>query len=615
MTLPRLAFAAALCLALPLPLQAQETVTAHGISPFGELKYPADFTHFDYANPEAPKGGEMSFLGTLASGTFDSLNMFILKGESAQGLERIHDGLLVRALDEPASYYGLIAESLEYPEDRSWVIFNLREEARFSDGQPITAEDVVWSLEAYKTLAEPYYRITLEDVEGAEALDTHRVKVRFREGAATRDLPARVGELPVLPKHYYADVDFTQSTMEPPVSSGGYRVARADPGRSITYCRDEDYWGRDLPVNLGSDNFDCFTYEYFADRAAAFEAFKAGEYLLQEEFTSAQWATGYDFPAVSRGWVVLDEIPDGRSSGAQGFFMNLRRDKFSDPRVREAIGMMFNFEWTNATLFHGLYQRTDSFWENSDLQAEGLPEGAELAVLERYRDQLPEAVFTEPAFTPKVSASGNKIDRSAVRAASALLRAAGWEVGDDGKRRNAAGEVLEVEVLTDSPAFERILLPFVENLRRVGVEALLTRVDPAQEVERQENFDFDIMIARISLPVRPSVELRTVFGSQGAGNPGTLNLAGVADPVVDALIEEIIGAEDEAAMKVRVRALDRVLRAKHIWVPNWFKGTHWLAYWDVFGRPKVKPAYDRGVDFWWWDEDRYQALKAAGALR
>ncbi|WP_172294233.1 extracellular solute-binding protein [Pseudoruegeria sp. HB172150] len=611
MSTPRLALAALL---FAMPAAAQETITAHGISPFGDLKYPADFEHFEYVNPDAPKGGRMSFRGTLASGTFDSLNYFILKGERAQGLLRIHDALLAEAFDEPSAYYGLIAESLEYPEDRSWVIFNMREEAMFSDGHPIRAEDVVWTLNALKTEGSPYWQITLEDVVEVEELDPLRVKVSFREGAAYRDLPARVGELPVLPKHYYEEVPFSESTLDPPVSSGWYRIADVDPGRRITYCRDEDYWGADLPVNVGKNNFDCFVYEYFADVTAAFEALKVGEYLLHEEYSSALWATGYDFPALDKGWVVRDEIPDGRSSGAQGFYMNLRREKFQDIRVREAIGLMFNFEWTNKTLFHGLYLRSDSFYENSDLQAEGLPEGAELSVLEKYRDQLPETVFTEPAVSPAVSSEETKIDRAAIRKASALLDEAGWTVGDDGQRRNAEGDLLTIEILTDSASFERVILPYVENLRRVGIDAIMTRVDAAEEVQRQEDFNYDIMSARIVLPIRPSVELRTVFGSEGADAPGTLNLAGVKDPVVDALIEEIIGAEDLETMKVTTRALDRVLRAKHIWVPNWYKGTQWLAYWDVFGMPEVKPPYDRGEDYWWWDEEKYQALKAQGAL-
>jgi microcin C transport system substrate-binding protein len=598
-----------------MPAAAQETVVSHGISAFGELKYPPDFPHFDYVNPDAPQGGTMSFRGVLASRTFDSLNQFILAGEPAQGLELLYDTLLTPSLDEADAVYGQIAESLEYPEPREWVIFNLRPEARFSDGEPLTAEDVVWTLEALQTMGSPYWRILLQDVEGAEALGLHRVRFDFAEGAATRDMPKVVGQLAILPRHYYGTVAFDRSTLDPPVGSGEYVVDDVRPGQSVRYCRNPGYWGADLPVNAGTHNFDCYVYRYFADNTAAFEALKVGDYLFHEEFTSAIWATGYDFPALDRGWVVREVLGDDRSSGAQGFWMNLRREKLQDIRVREAIAMMFNFEWTNDTLFYGLYDRVDSFFENTPMQASGLPGEEELAVLSAHRDALPAEVFTEPAVVPPVADAGQQADRASVRAASRLLEEAGWTVGDDGLRRNRAGEVLTIEFVDDSPAFERIALPFVANLRRIGIDARFELVDAAQMEERQENFDFDIAIARIVLPLSPSVELRSVFGSAGRDAAGTLNLAGVADPVVDALIEEVIAADSREALDVRVRALDRVLRAKHIWVPNWFKGTHWIAYWDVFGRPDRKPLYDRGDQFWWWDEERYEALQAQGALR
>jgi microcin C transport system substrate-binding protein len=597
------------------PATAQETIVSHGISAFGELRYPPDFTHFDYVEPDAPQGGTMSFRGVLASRTFDSLNQFILAGEPAQGLELLYDTLLTPSLDEPDAVYGQIAESLEYPETRQWVIFNLRPEARFSDGEPITADDVVWTLEALKTMGSPTWRILLRDVESAEALGPHRVRFDFAEGAATRDLPMVVGELAILPRHYYETVAFDRSTLDPPVGSGEYVVDEVRPGQSVRYCRNPDYWGTGLPVNVGTHNFDCYVYRYFADNTAAFEALKVGDYLFHEEFTSAIWATGYDFPALDRGWVVREELADDRSSGAQGFWMNLRREKLQDIRVRQAIAMMFNFEWTNATLFYGLYDRVDSFFENTPMQASGLPEGEELTVLSAHRDALPPEIFTEPAVVPPSGDAGQQASRASVRAASRLLEEAGWTVGDDGLRRNAAGEVLTIEFVDDSPAFERIALPFVANLRRIGIDARFELVDAAQMEERQESFDFDIAIARIVLPLSPSVELRSVFGSAGRDAPGTLNLAGVADPVVDALIDEVIAADSREALDVRVRALDRVLRAKHIWVPNWFKGAHWIAHWDVFGRPDQKPPYDRGDQFWWWDEDKYQALQDAGALR
>ncbi len=608
--------AAALAAAIPLAAAAADTATtvSHGISAFGPLKYGPDFAHFDYANPEAPLGGELSFRGTGASRTFDSLNAFILAGEPAQGLERLHDSLMTRAFDEPDAVYGLIAESVEYPEDRAWAIFTLRPEARFSDGTQITADDVVFTIETLQQQGAPNFRLRLDDVEEVTALDPRRVRVAFDTTVATRDLISQVGQIPILPAHYYAEVDFARSTLTPPVSSGEFRVAEVTPGRSISYCRDPEYWGAALPVNVGLENFDCVVYEYFTDNNAAFEALKVGAYLFHEEFTSSIWATGYDFPAVERGWVVREELPDATPSGAQGFWFNLRRDKFQDIRVREAIGRLFNFEWSNETLFYGVYTRTDSFFENSPMQAAGLPEGRELALLEEYRDQLPPEVFTEPALVPAVS-STRKIDRTAVRDASTLLDAAGWEVGDDGLRRNAAGAVLEVEFLSPSPAFDRIVLPFIENLERVGIAGRTVLVDPAQMQQRLQDFDFDITIGRFVMPLSPSVELRTLFGSAAADAPGSFNYAGVADPVVDALIAEVVAASSREEMEDAVRALDRVLRAQHIWVPNWHKGAHFLAYWDVFGRPEIKPAYSRGTEAWWFVPEKYEAIRAAGGLR
>ncbi len=592
----------------------QSTTISHGISAFGELKYPADFPHFDYVNPNAPKGGTMSFRGFLASQTFDSLNQFILAGEPAQGLGYIYDTLLTRAFDEADSVYGLLAEKIEYPEDRSWVIYTLREGATFADGHPVTADDVVFTIEILQAEASPIYKIALEDVAKVEALSELEVRVEFAEDAQTRDLISDVGTIPILPRHYYDEVDFTRSTLDPPLGSGPYLVDSADAGRQIVYCANPNYWAAELPVNVGANNFDCYRYEYFADNTAAFEALKAGVYMFHEEFFSALWATAYDFPALDNGWVKREVIDDGRPSGAQGFWFNTRKPKFQDRRVREAIGMMFNFEWSNETLFYGSYQRLDSFWENAPMQAEGMLEGEELAVLEPFRSQLPATVFSEPAFVPPVS-TNRKTDRKLVRAANALLEEAGWVIDDTGKRRNAEGEVLSVEFVDDGPAFERIVLPFVENLKLIGIDASFELIDSAELEQRQEDFDYDVYVARLQVSLSPSLELRTVFSSDSADRPGTFNLSGVKDPVVDALIDEIIAADTRAKMEVRVKALDRVLRDKVLWVPNWFKGSHWIAYWDVFGRPEAKPAYSRGHDYWWWDEEKFQALKAEGAIR
>jgi microcin C transport system substrate-binding protein len=593
---------------------ADEVIVSHGISAFGDLKYPAGFPHFDYVNPDAPQGGTMSFRGTAASQTFDSLNPFILKGEAAQGLGLLYDSLLIGSADEPDSSYGLIAESLEYPPDRSWVIFNMRPEATFSDGEPITAEDVVFTWEVLLEKGAPSYKIILKDIESVEALDTHRVKFTFKPDSPKRDLPALAGGLSILPKHYYATVDFAQSTLTPPVGSGEYEVAAVQPGKSIRYCKNPDYWGKDLPVNVGANNFDCFVYEYFADNNAAFEALKVGDYLFHQEYFSILWATAYDFPALEKGWVKREELDDNTPSGAQGFWFNLRRERFQDPRVREAIGLMFNFEWTNETLFYGLYQRTDSFFENSPMQAGGVPEGEELALLEEFREELPPEIFTEPAYSPPTQGR-QQSDRAAIRRASALLNDAGWEVGPDGFRQNAEGERLTIEFIDDNPSLERVINPYILNLRRIGIDARYNRVDAAQMQQRQEDFDYDIVPARYAMSLSPSIELRQLFSSQAADARGSANLTGIADPVVDALIEKVIAARTRDELTVRVRALDRVLRHKRIWVPNWYSGKYLVAYWDVFGRPPEQPPYSRGDAYWWFDQAKHDRLVAEGALR
>lgn len=615
------AMALALCLAAalsaaPAAAEDEEIIVSHVISAFGDYKYPPDFDHFDYANPDAPRGGTISFLGTGASQTFDSLNPFILKGNPAQGLGLMYASLLTGSSDEPDSSYCYMCTTMEYPKDRSWVIFNMRPEARFSDGHPITADDVVFSYNILLEKGHPAYKITFKDVAGVEKLGEHRVKFTFREGVNTRDLPALVGGISILPEHYYAEHDFAESGIDIPVVSGQFLPRDVQPGRSIEYCRIPDYWGKDLPFNRGTFNFDCYRYEYFADRTVALEAFKTGTFLFHEEFFSKLWATAYDFPAVRKGWVKKESLPDERPSGTQGFWINMRRDRFKDVRVRKALGMAFNFEWSNKTLFYNLYTRTDSFWENSPMQAEGLPKGAELELLKKYEDLLPEGVLTEPAYVPPVSSPDRATDRKVMRQAGRLLDEAGWKPGPDGLRRNARGETLKLEFIDDSPAFERIINPYVQNLRRLGVDASYVRIDPAQMQERQKNYDYDMIAGRLVMSLSPGEELVQIFGSRSAETPGTANYAGVAHPAVDALINEVARAETREQMQTAVRALDRVLRALHIWVPNWYKASHNIAYWDVFGRPAIKPKYSRGViETWWWDEEKYQKLKAEGALR
>ncbi|MEM7524802.1 MAG: extracellular solute-binding protein [Pseudomonadota bacterium] len=602
----------ALLIALPgAPLRA-ETVTSHGVSAFGSLNYPADFPHFSYVNPDAPKGGSVRTRSTFAARTFDSLNPYILKGEPAIEIGLlVFETLMVRAFDETDAVYGLIAESITYPEDRSWAEFTLRPEAKFADGSPVTAEDVVFSLDILKAEGAPTYEITYGAIEAAEVTGPGKVKFTFQEGASTRDLPMLAASVPVMSKAYWEGREFAESTLDAPIGSGPYRIGDVKPGTSITYELRDDYWGRDLPVNKGRWNFGELRYEYFKDSTAAFEAFKGGEYDLHEEFFSKLWATAYDFPALEKSWVKRDTLPDGRPAGTQGYWFNTRRPIFADPQVRQAIGLVFDFEWSNRTLFYGIYSRTESFFQGSPLAATGEPAEEEAVLLSSYAADLPASVMTDAALVPAKTDGSGRIRRQ-LKAAGALLDAAGWKVGADGLRRNAAGEAMTIEFLDDSPAFERITGPYIKNLRQLGVDASLRTIDSAQYQERTKNYDFDITIARMPIQPTPGVELLNLFGSAAAEAPSTLNLAGVANPAIDGLIEAIVGAKDADAHATAVSALDRALRTLHIWVPQWTKGTHTIAYWDMFDRPATKPPFSRAIiDTWWIDPDKLAALREA----
>jgi len=593
-----------LALAAVMPVSADEA-PSHGLSAFGELKYGPDFTHFEYVNPDAPKGGRLSMIGPAGTITFDSFNPFILRGDAAQGLDLLFDSLMVRAMDEPDAVYGLIAKSATVAADRRSVTFELRPEAKFADGSPVTAEDVAFTFETLKTKGHPQFRLSLRNVVRAEVLEPHKVRYVF-EGENLRDLPLIVAELPVLSKAYYARHEFDQTTLEPPLGSGPYRISEFKQGSFTTFKRREDYWAKDLPVNRGRYNFDEVRYEYFRDRTAQLESLKAGAYDLREEFTSKDWATGYDIPQVKDGRIVLLTLPDESPSGAQGFFINTRRAKFSDPRVRKALDYAFDFEWTNSNLFYSLYKRTASYFENSDLKAEGKPSPEELALLEPYRDRLPPEVFGEP-YTPPVS-DGSGSDRRLLRTAAQLLTQAGWEL--KGTRRvNAAGEVLDIEFLIFEPTFERVIAPYLKNLHALGIQANIRRVDPAQYERRVKAFDFDIVTQRYVMRLTPGVELFNFFGSGAADTEGSFNLAGIKDPVIDALVNKVMEAESRKELVTATRALDRVLRAGHYWVPHWYKASHNIAHWNKFGRPEIKPKYDRGiVDTWWYDAEKAAKL-------
>jgi microcin C transport system substrate-binding protein len=602
----RLAALALLAAASGTLAEAGASERRHGLSSFGDLKYPADFKHFDYVNPQAPKGGRMATMPTSSVNTFNHFNAFILRGDPAEGAGVFpFDTLMVRAQDEPDAVYSLVAESAEVADDKKSVTFYLRPEARFRDGTPVTADDVVFTLETLKKKGHPRWQLALRDVAGATVAGPQTVTYRFN-GENLRDLPVLVATLPIFSKAYYTANDFLKESLDPPLGSGPYEISDYRQGTYVTYKRRPDYWAANLPVNLGRYNFDEIRFEYYRDRAVGFEAFKAKAYDLREEFTSKTWATEYNFPAVASGQVVKLTLPDGRPSGAQGMFINTRQAKFSDPRVRKALDYAFDFEWTNKTLFFGAYTRTASYFENSDLKAEGPPSAEELKLLEPFKDRLPPEVFGEAYKSPVTDASGRY--RPSIRTASQLLDEAGWRL-QDGVRKNDKGETLEIEFLIDDPVSERILSPYAGKLTDLGIKASLRRVDPAQEQERLRRYEFDIVTQRYSLSPTPGPETRAFWSSDAGREDGSFNLSGIADPAVDALIGKILTAKSRDELRIACHAIDRVLRAGHYWVPEWYKAIHTIAAWDKFSRPPVQAKYDDGVlDTWWYDKEKAAKL-------
>ncbi|MBS9717415.1 extracellular solute-binding protein [Pseudohalocynthiibacter aestuariivivens] len=591
-----------------------EIIRSHGISTLGELKYGPDISHLDYVNPEAPKGGEISI---WAFGSFDSMNPYSTKGRSGAMSNAFFESLLTGTADEIGSSYGLIAESLEYPKDRSWVIFNMRPEAQFSDGTPLTADDVLFSYEIILEQGLPSYRAVLSSqVERAEVLGPHQVKFTFKEGVPTRDLPETVGGLPIFSKTFFEENDrnLEDSSLQPFLGSGPYVLAEMDEGQSLIYAYNPDYWGADLAINVGRNNFERIRIEYYADYNAAFEGFKGGSYTFRNEASSKIWGTGYDFPAIDNGWVKKVELPDGSVATGQSFVFNLRRPQFQDIRVREAIGLMFNFEWSNETLFYGLYERIHSFWENTELAASGMPSTAELALLEPLADLLPPGVLdSEPVLAPE--SRTRQFDRGNLRKASALLDEAGWIVGDDGLRRDANGRMLRIEFLNDSQTFDRVINPFVENLRRLGVDARHERVDNAQAINRERSHDFDFVTTQFPLGYIPGAGLRQYFGSATA-DTSVFNTMGLKNEAVDNLVAHVEAAQTQEELETAIHALDRVLRAERFWVPQWFKDSHTVAYYDMFEHPEELPPYSLGhLDFWWYNAERGEELRAAGAFQ
>lgn len=567
----------------------------HAIAMHGQPKYGADFAHFDYVNPKALQGGKIVF---GAFGGFDSLHPFTLKGRAAAGIDNIFETLTTRSFDEAFSEYGLLAETIEWPEDRSWVAFTLRPQARWHDGKPVTVADVIWSFDTLKTQGHPFYRSYYANVAQATQVNDRTVKFTF-SGAPNPELPLIMGQLPVLPKHYWQGRDFTATTLDPPVGSGPYKIATLDPGRSITYARDPQYWGKDLPVNVGQHNVDILHYDYYKDQAVMREAFKAGAIDFFQENVAKEWATGYDVPAVQQGWIIKREIPHENPQGMQAFACNTRREMFQDRRVRQALGYAFDFEWTNQHLFYNSYKRTTSYFANSELAAHGLPSQTELAVLTPLRGHIPEEVFTTAYAPPPTDGSGNI--RANLRVALQLLNSAGWTVRNGKLRHEQRGTVMRFEILLASPTFERVVLPWIKNLERLGIEAQVRTVDTAQYQQRLDTYDFDMIVASWGQSLSPGNEQRDFWGSQAATTDGTQNYVGIRDPAIDALIDLVISASDRNSLIHRTRALDRVLLWNHYVIPHWHISMHRVAYWDKLRTPEIPPKYSLGVNTWWID--------------
>ncbi len=608
------ALAAAVAIATPLAASADGITISHAIAEFGEPNHGPEFRHFGYANPDAPKGGRLT-IGT--SGSFDTLNTLPLGGEWPRSIGLLYDTLMVEPQDELSVYYGLIAESVEYPEDRSWIVFNLRPEARFHDGTPITAEDVAWTLEMIQEHARPFLKSFYENVTGWTIEGPRRIRIDVSTRNIMQPL-VRLAATTIWPKHWWTSDgrDVTDSTLEPPLGSGPYRLVSLEPGRDLAYERVEDYWAADLPVRRGFYNFDRIVYNYYLDRVILFEAFKGQEYDFRREFTSRNWATGYDFEAAENGQMLREELPTIRFSGQQGFFMNTRRAPFDDIRVREALQHLYPFEWVNTNLMFGLYNRTDSWFPNSPYAASGLPEGQELEILEGFRGQIPEAIFTEPFQLP--TNSEPNINRSNLRAAIALMREAGLEVVDGTMVDTATGEAVSFEIMLRSPSLEPHTQPLVRNLERVGIEASIRIVDSAQFQRRYQDRDFDMISFAYTFFPPPGTEMHSRFGSAAADIDGSANLIGIRDPVVDALIEMAVEAPDLETKQATARALDRVMMRGYYTIPHWHNDTAWIAYWNRFGFPETHPIYDFGLSntiafqpTWWIDPEKDLMLTEA----
>jgi microcin C transport system substrate-binding protein len=605
-----LAGGAAFWLAAPAIVRAQgsaKVTVSHGFAMHGAPKYAADAGPPDYLNPAAPKGGSVRL---AARGTFDSLHPFIVKSVPAAGIGQIWDTLCWSSRDEASTEYGLVAETIEWPEDRSWVAFTLRPQARFHDGTPMTVEDVVFTFDILKSKGAPNYAFYYHDVLKAEKVGERKVLFTFRD-SSNKELPLIVGQLPVLPSRWWATRDFEKVSLEPPLGSGAYKVDSVDVGRSISYRRVDDWWARDLWMNRGRHNFEVLRYEYYRDVTVQFEAFKAGEIDIRQENIARNWATAYDIPAVRDGRIQRAEIPHELPTGMQCFAFNTRRDYFKDRRVREAIGTMFDFAWTNKNLFYGMYKRNISFFGNSELASSGLPTPAELKYLEPLRGKIPDEVFTREFTLPESDGTGNV--RDLARRALALLKEAGWEIKDGKMTETSSGKKLAFEMMLNDASFERVVLPYRQNLERIGIDMTVRTIDTAQAKRREDEFDYDMMVEGFGQSLSPGNEQRDFWGSRAAGTPGSRNTIGIRDAAIDRLIETLIAAPDRESLINATRALDRVLLWSHFVVPNWHSNKAYVAYWNRFARPAKSARYAPvAFDTWWIDETKDRALQRGG---
>jgi len=583
-----------------------KTNISHAIAMHGEPKYDQNFISVEYVSNNAEKGGNIV---RSAIGTYDTFNPFTLKGTSAAGIGLLYESLTVGSSDEAFTEYGLLAKSIEWPDDRSWVTFTLRDEAKWHDGKKITSDDVVWTFNTLMEKGHPFYKYYYGDVSEVIKITENKVKFEFSTNT-NKELVLIVGQLPVLPKHYWENKNFEETTLDVPIGSGPYKVKSFDAGRSITYELDMDYWGFEnniVPIKVGKDNMGSIRYDYYKDRGVEREAFKSGEIDFFSENTSKEWATGYDIDAVTEGLIKKELIPHENPQGMQAFAFNTRKDIFADKRVRKALSFAFDFEWTNKNLFYGAYKRTDSFFENSELASSGLPSQAELAYLNPYIDQLPKEIFNEEYSNPKTDGSG--FIRNELQEATKLLQKAGWKLRD-GNLENSNGEPFEFEILLVSPAFERIVLPFIDNLEKLGINASLRTIDSSQYQKRIESFDFDMVVFTFSQSLSPGNEQRNFWSSGAADTNGSRNIIGIKNNVIDLLIENLINAKDREDLITISRALDRVLLWNYYVIPQWHISAYRVLYWDMFDQPKQKPKYSLGFDTWWVNQNKFNFINS-----